>query len=351
MRDFKALYGVDLAATVCPACDRAFLVAPASLPQRCPHCLDETLDEIENSDQLPPTPAPELVVPFGVSADDLAQQIKAFANSYRFTPPDLTPEKLKSRLTPQYLPVWLVDCKVSTKWQAEVGFDYEVVSHSEAYRGGRWQTTERRKTRTNWEPRVGELDRQYDNMRANALDEHAELVNPLGKFKAWEAVAYNSAEHAQSALFRLPNRNSIDAWNDVVPEALQRTEKDCMTAASGQHIRQFHWSPTFGDQHWTTLLLPVYTTYYLDDHGNQIALLVHGRSGQLMGPKVASMALAKRTSLIITAVALLCILLVALSYVGVTGDALLVLMCPAVLLGLAAIWPIVYASNLNSKRE
>lgn len=351
MRNFSELYGVDLTATVCPTCDRAFLVDTEALPHNCPHCLETTLVAIEQTDELPPTPQPELVVPFGVSAENLTQQVNQFTNSYWFTPPDLTPANLQSRMTRQYVPVWLVDCDVSTRWQAEVGFDYDVLSHSEAYGSGGWQTTEKRKTRTNWEPRVGELTRHYDNMRAPALEEHSQLVKPLGKFKIWEAVEYDSAEHAQSVLFRLPNRISADAWSDVVPTALQRCEKDCMAAASGQHIRQFHWEPTYQNHHWTSLLLPLYTTYYLDDEGNQIPLTLHGRSGNVIGRKVASIQLAKRAALVIGAIALILLFLVALGFMGVANEGIMLLMCPAMLLGLAAIWPFIYVSNLNSKTE
>ena len=351
MRDYSKLYGVNLVATVCPNCDRAFLVQPETASHPCPHCLNVSLEPITDTDRLPPTPAPELVVPFNVSAAQLDQQVQGFAKSFYFTPPDLTTENLRARLTKQYLPVWLVDCDIVTRWQAEVGFDYEVVSHSEAYSGGRWQTTEKRKVRINWEPRVGELSRHYDNLRAPALEEHATLVHPLGKFKIWDAEVYNSAEHASAAIFRLPNRQSADAWTDVVPQALQRCEKDCMAAASGQHIRQFHWDPAYSEHHWTSMLLPVFTTYYLDDEQNQIPLLIHGRTAKMIGRKVGSMQLARRTSMIMGAVALFLLLLITIAYVGGFGESTLLLMCPMIFLVLAALGPLVYVSNLNSKTE
>ncbi|MGB1251643.1 MAG: hypothetical protein ACPG8W_13580 [Candidatus Promineifilaceae bacterium] len=350
MRNFSELYGVELDATICPTCDRSFLTA-ADATQRCPHCLDVTLTTIEHTDELPPTPAPELVVPFDVSAEKLTRTIRDFANSYRFTPTDLTPANLQSRLIKQYLPVWLVDYDVSTRWQAEVGFDYEVISHSEAYNGSGWQTTKKRKVRVNWEPRVGELTRHYDNMRAPALDEHDQLVQPLGKFRFWDAVAYDSAEHAQSVLFRLPNREATDAWSDVEPQALQRCEKDCLNATSGQHIRQFHWAPTFSEHHWTSLLLPVYTTYYLDDDQNEIPILIHGNSGKMLGNKVPSLRLAKRASMITVGIALVLLLLFALAAFGILGEGFLPLIFPIVLMGFAAAWPLIYVSNLNSRLE
>jgi hypothetical protein len=78
---------------------------------------------------------------------------------------------------------------------------------------------------------------------------------------------------------------------------------ECEQACQGQHFREFRWQADYHNQHWTLLLLPVYTTYYLDDEDRPYPLLIHGQTGRLSGQRQASMRRARRTTLTIAAVA------------------------------------------------
>jgi hypothetical protein len=51
------------------------------------------------------------------------------------------------------------------------------------------------------------------------------------------------------------------------------------------------------------LLLPLYSTYYLDDDKQPQPILIHGQNGRLSGRRQASMQRARRASLIIAGVA------------------------------------------------
>ena len=344
-------WGRPLQAAICESCDWRYLV-PAEHPLgRCPHCSRAALtplgDEVE---ALPTVRPPELVVPFAVSPEALERGVETFADGIPFPPADLNAEALKSRLEKVYLPGWLVDVEVEALWEAESGFDYQVVSHEERYddhRGG-WITREVEETRTRWEPRVGRLTRTYDNVPAPALEEDARLKERLGAWDEGAREPYQPAATAE-ALVALPDRTPEDAWSAAVPAVRQR-------AAAADHFRQFRWTPEYGKRNWSLLLLPAYATAYEDGEGQAHALLVHGQTGRIHGPRRASMRRARRVSLVVGLVALVILALgMAMVAAGLMVPPLAALGVVAVLValvvGIGALVPMLLAWQFNRGQE
>ncbi len=288
---------------ICQACDWRYLVPEGAAPAICPHCASSELARLE-AGEAEAGYEPELVVPYVVSDAALAAQIAQFAQGIPFPPPDLDPAILGKRLQRLYLPMWLVDSDVAARWSAEVGFDYEVVSHQERYADGAgWRTNEVEETRIRWEPRVGTLQRRYENRAAPAQEAYHALQHVLGTFRLSDAVAF-TPDVLDTALMCLPDRTSETAWPDAELGLRQSAAQECQDAAKASHIREFRWTPVYGEKHWTLLLLPVLATAYLDDDGQPQRVLVNGQTGQVYGAKRGSMARAGHRSLIIGAVAL-----------------------------------------------
>ena len=103
----------------------------------------------------------------------------------------------------------------------------------------------------------------------------------------------------------LPNRSRQDAWQQALPALQYVAADECRKASEADHVRQFDWSPKFDKQHWTLLLQPIATTYYLDDEQKAKPMLIHGQSGQIYGIRSASMKKAKRVSTTILIIALI----------------------------------------------
>lgn len=310
-----ATWQADLEAAICESCDWRYLRPAGSLPQQCPHCFQSELTSLpELAEAERAARPPELVLPFTVSEEHVSQMIQAFASGIRFAPVDLTPQNLLARLQKVYLPMWLVDSDVAATWQAEVGFDYEAISHRDRFdqnRGG-WVSEEITETRIRWEPRLGRLTRHYDNIVAPALEEHASLQQRLGPYELTTAQPYQPQAVA-GCLIRLPNRPPADAWPEAVPELHLQASDECRRACQGDHFRDFRWQADYQGHHWTLLLLPVYTTFYRDDTQTPIPILIHGQAGRLSGRRQASMKQARRATLMIIAVA---VVIFALSLVG-----------------------------------
>jgi hypothetical protein len=351
-------WSVELENALCEHCDWSYLLPKGSLPQRCPHCFQANLSPWGGSlEDLPHIHPPELVLPYILSAGRLAQAVEKFAGGIPFAPEDLSIHNLQARLRRLYLPMWLVDAEVQATWQAEAGFNYNVVSHQDHFeenRGG-WTSRQIEEGRIRWEPRLGKLDRTYQNIAAPALEENQRLKSALDSYDLSAASAYQP-NLLESAYVRLPNRATQDAWSDAKPALQSAAADECRQAAGADHIRQFSWNPEYHNQNWTLLLLPLYTTYYQDDQGQPQAVLVNGQSGQISGRRRASMKRAQRTALgILIASIILFLISLGIAALAVALPILLALgvigLVLALLLGLGAIYPLasVWWFNGNHK--
>ena len=334
---------------ICENCDWSYLTdrdTEASLV--CPHCYRANLTRLD-ADDLPQAAAPELLSPFQINKEQVQAALGKFARSFWLPPTDLKSGKLATRLRRVFVPAWLVDSDVSASWQAEAGFDYQVVSHQEKFANGSWVTAEVKETKIRWEPRLGQLQRRYENVRAPALEDFEEIREKLGAFDSGSASTYRP-EAIKGALVRLANRDRGDAWPDTQPRFRQLAAEECRKAIQSDHFRQFGWQPEFSNQRWSLFLAPLYSTWYLDDDGQAVPVLLNGRSGQIHGLKRASMKRAKKyTRNLAILAAIFFLASIALLLVDPTLG--LLSLALTVLLGLGAITPVAYASQFNRREQ
>jgi hypothetical protein len=353
--NLNSTWGIKLQPAICEACDWRYLLPPQRPAQQCPHCLKAELVPLEDEHigDLSFDYPPELLLPFTASTETLNQSIQQFAGGIWFAPGDLNPQNLKARLQRVYLPVWLVDRRVQATWQAETGFNYDVVSHRDSFdeKKGGWNSKQITETRIRWEPRLGRLNRTYHNIPAPALEEHLELVRRLGQYNLKAGQPYQ-ADSINQALIRLPNRSPTDAWPDAIPALQTSAIEECQQAAQADHIRDFRWAPDYQDQNWTLMLLPAYMSYYLDDQRTPQPVLIHGQTGLFSGPRRASMKRAQRAAIIIAIIATviftLSVLVAGASFFVpplfiVAGLGLVV----AIIIGMLAIAPVIIAWQFN----
>jgi hypothetical protein len=271
----------------CPSCFQARAV-PGTAPPRCE--------------------PPEQVVGYQVTDRQLAGILKRWSAGIWFRPSDLTPAVLARRARRYLVPQWLVDGRVEGAWRADVGFDYQVVSSQDQYRDGMgWRSQEVKETRVRWEPRVGRLERTYENVPAPALDDHRRWMARLGGFDLDAREPYRP-ESIAAATVRVPSLEPEAAWPGVKSAFDRQAEAECRTAAGADHIRDFTLDAEYGELNWTQLLLPAYLTWY--EEGGQVwPVLVNGQSGRLNGVRRASARKARNVSLILGAVGILLFLL------------------------------------------
>lgn len=351
-------WAIDMDVVTCENCDWRYMQPrlqprPAKQPALCPHCWQEKLAVTGDLEEAPYPYPPELVVPFNLSDATLQDAVQRFARGVPYAPDDLNYLTLRSRLAQVYLPAWLVDASIEADWQAESGFNYEVVSHQEHYSdsGRGWQTRQVREPRIRWEPRLGRVRRKAQNISAPALEQAASLQQALGNFDTTLAQPYQS-RFIEAASVRLPDRSTQDAWPEAAAGFQHWAEEQVRLACGADHLRRFRWQARFDQLHWTLLLQPAYTTYYLDDDRQPQTVLIHGQTGQVTGNRRASMRRAQRTSLIFVIIGLvLSILGLVFGGLSIVMPALMPLAAGGLLLGiptlLAALIPIGIAWDFN----
>lgn len=351
-------WGMTLQAMICERCDWRFLAPAGAAPLRCPHCFQANLSPLPpESKQIGQENPPELVAPFSLNSPMLAAAVQRFASGIPFPPADLVADKLTSRMARLYLPMWLVDTQAQANWQAETGYNYQVVSHQDSYNDhqGGWSSRQVEETRIRWEPRLGQLARSYHNVAAPALEQHRQIQAALGSFKLDSARPFEP-EMIQGAYVRLPDRPAQDAWGDALPVLYGLAAEECRQAAGADHIRKFAWQAEFPDQHWSMLLLPVYATYYLDDDQQPQPVQLNGQNGQISGSRRASPKRARRAALGLLGASALAflvgMLLIALSVLlPVLMIVAVVALAICLLLGAGALVPPLMAWNFNRKPE
>ncbi len=348
MQEIEKYWGRPLQATICENCDWDYMLPPDQELPTCPHCYGQTLTHLPAVD-VRQNGVPELVVPFSVREAAVEKKLNQFSRQFYFSPTDLQARNLIGRLRQVYIPAWMVDSDVNAVWQVEAGFDYQVVSHQEKFAGDSWHTQEVKETKVRWETRKGKLQRRYDNVRAPALDDIRDVRGRLGAFDSDGAVPYEPTI-LEGSMIRLPNRDPEDAWSDTHPTFKVLAAEECRHAARADHIRQYKWQAEYTNQNWSLLLLPLFSTWYVDDDGRPQAVLLNGRTGQIWGVMRASMKRARRFTILLGVFAVLLFLLtIILAFWEPSLAFLSALLGFGV--GLGAIWPIIYVSRFNRHRS
>jgi len=298
---------------------------------------------------------PERILPFKTSKAHLPSIYSGFAASIWIRPKDLMPEILLERTQPIFWPLWLVDCDVVGQWQMEAGFDYQVESAKETYSNGQWVSRKQIENRIRWEPRVGEVDTHVDNVPVPALEEVQKRQKMTGPYPLDKAQDYDPAA-VGSAILEVPDLPPAEAWPFALPEINKTLAKLVTRAASAQHQRNFAIKANYQHQHWTQFLLPMYTTYYLDDDGKPQVLFINGMNGSIQGPRPASQKRGQKIAGILAAIA------GGLFLLALIGFLLTAIFPPVSLLaaflgvlglgaGIAAIVPLVWISQWNRQQQ
>ncbi len=343
-----ALWYAPLQPAACAHCGLVHLVPAARLGQRCPACSGALL--VAQPAPVRPEP-PELALPFRVTPAQAGAALETWARAVWLRPAELNGPLLQQRLTPMYVPMWLVDAEVAGAWSTQAGYAYEVASTNENFQAGQWVTRHVKETRLRWEPRAGRVQRAYANVAAPALEDHARLVQRLGQYPLEAAQPYAPGSLGSAAV-RLPSLTPEAAWPFARARLDEQVAADLQAAAGAQKLEQLKLAVHYQRQHWTQLLLPVYATTYQDEAGAWHAVHLNAHTGQIAGTRRASQRLGWQWSAVIAAIAIVLFLLAAaLTALGALLPPIIalggLLMLVSFAVGLAAPLPAVWAWRFN----
>jgi hypothetical protein len=348
----ESVWGISLIVAGCLKCGQAFLVDESRIGQYCPHCAQGIL---QTQPARLRTEPPELLIPFRKNRQEISAILQKFIRPVRLRCPDFTFENLLQRVTPVYWPMWLVDTDLKGDWRAEVGYDYQVKSSQESYSSSGWHSHDVLETRVRWEPRLGFLERHYDNVVSPALTAHSTLARNLGSYHQQEAIPYQ-AEQITHAVLQIPDLQPDNSWPQAQTQLEMHASADCQQAAQGQHIRSFQINPTYSSLNWTQQLQPMYVSFYKDDEGQPHPVWINGQSGAIAGKRLASQKAGWKWAGILAGVA---IVLFLLSLGSFAATPILPLLSLAGILfiilafgsAVAAIFPIVWPWQWNRQQD
>jgi hypothetical protein len=345
-------WGQALQPAGCRVCDQVHLVDAASIGKPCPNCGRGKL-EAQSARMRPETP--ELVIPFRKNHEDFRLSLEQFVRGVWITPDDMTTEKMLARAMPVFVPMWLVDGTVDGDWQAECGYDYQVESTRQNYANGQWVEQKVIETRQKWEPRMGKIQRRYDNITVPAMSDQERLTAWMGAYNIRQSVSYDIQKVAKACL-RVPDLPPEDAWNQAKGGLDMAAGLECQQAAGAQHIRNVIIHADYQQLNWTQLLLPMLVTWYQDDTGMAHPVYINGQSGKAGGVRMASQRKGWRITGIIGAMAVAILLFAGvLALVGTVVPPMLAVAgfvaLAALLIGVTAIVPAVWPWQWNRKQK
>jgi len=348
----QTIWGTDRQPAGCPQCMRVFLVPSDQIGSQCPFCRQGHLTS--QSARIRPG-EPEKYLPFLVTHARLLTIYKNFVSGVWIKPQDLTPEKLLERTKPVFWPLWLVDSDIKGQWRMEAGFDYQVESTKEYFQDGRWISRKQVEGRIRWEPRLGEIAARVDNVAAPALEDHRNRIRMAGDYPMENMQDVDLADLGQVPV-ECPDLPPEDAWPLAKPLIDRAAGKICQEAAGAQHQQNFAIQVEYPRKNWTQFLMPVYTTYYLDDEGQPQILMINAQTGAIQGPRLASRKRGLQIAGILAAAA------GALLFLALIGLLLTMVFPPAGIIGallgilgfgvgISAIIPAVWPGQWNRKQQ
>lgn len=342
----------SLTPTRCDHCGQAYYMPQGVTKANCPACAVGKLQPDDNTPVLLPI---EFTLPAELSSNALSEIFNRLVKGVWLAPDDFKPTHLNSRCKKVFWPMWMVDCRVSGQWQAEMGFDYQVKSSKEHYSGSSWQTQELLENRIRWEPRLGTLDRPYHNQTVPALTQHELQLKRLGRYDLSKAIQVQPDQLAD-ALIEKADLTTGQVWNQAQSGINAAAADECRQASEAQHVRNFELSAKYNDKSWSQLLLPMFATWYQDDKGNAQVVLVNAQTGKIFGKRMASQKKGARIAGITFLLALGLLLLGLLtSLLSRYADAFLIVSVLLFLLGgliaIGALVPLIWPWQWNMRQK
>ncbi len=247
----------------CQQCGATTIFPVGQTSGECPFCASTVLVAAREDEAILP---PQAIIPMAFEAEAMKKKFRKWLGSGFFAPDDLAKLTKGGGLHAAYIPFWVFEATVTTKWQAQVAEGY----------GNNKQ----------WIPRTGnhtfffgdELIFGTKQLPRDLLGKAQPFdLNYLVEYKpeylaGWPAATYDVAL----------SEASLDARERMVNKAKRQLQ---YKAAPGQEMRDLQISGSeFGGVTYKQILLPLWLGLYVY-RGKRYRILINGQSGKVAGDK------------------------------------------------------------------
>jgi Zn finger protein HypA/HybF involved in hydrogenase expression len=253
----------------CQSCQAVSVLDPTRVGQRCDFCGSAQLLPYEDTREAF---TPESLLPLKVSESQSRELIRAWYRRQWLAPNKLASKALTDTAKGIYLPYWTFDARAHARWTADSGTYYYTRE------GGK------RVRKVRWTPASGELDHTFDDeLVAASKGVHPGLLRGVEPFPTGTLVPYDPGYLAGWTV----ERYQIDL---VTAAARSREQMEatlrrlCGAQVPGDTHRNLVVQPTFSDQRFKHILVPLWLlTYIYGKKSYQVA--VNGVTGRITGDR------------------------------------------------------------------
>jgi hypothetical protein len=251
----------------CQSCQAISVFDEKRVAQRCDFCGSPS---ILAADDVTSPIRPSSLLPFKVAQG--REDIRRWYGSHFWAPNALGQKALTDTLHGMYLPYWTFDAHAECPWEAEAGYDYTTTDSK-----GNTQTE------TRWEYASGHISRAFDDLLVPASKGvHTKLLDDLQPFPTTTDLVPYDPGYLSGWVVEQYQIDLVQAAEDSRGRMHSQLSSDCAKEVPGDRHRNLRISPSYSNQTFKHVLLPVWLlTYTYGTKNYQVT--VNGSTGKITG--------------------------------------------------------------------
>jgi DNA-directed RNA polymerase subunit RPC12/RpoP len=264
----------------CNSCGAVITFVPPETAKECDFCGAKIVAQPKAAD---PLVAPEGVLPFSITNQQAAANLRAWISSRWFAPNALKEFARPDKIDSIYIPYWTYDAYTTSHYSGERGeYYYETEWYTETDAQGNRQQRSRQVRKTRWYSVSGTVERWFDDVLVPATKSLP--VHYIEKLEPWDFVELKAYEPAYLA------GHKAQTYQVALDEGFERFKQiaagfidgDVRNDIGGDEQRIHDVATHYSAITFKHLLLPVYAGAYR--FNNKVyQIVINGRTGVVQG--------------------------------------------------------------------
>lgn len=225
---------------------------------------------------------PQYVLPFKIASSDAENYFKNWLKKRWFAPNTLSRlARVEEALKGIYYPYWTYDAQTNTWYQGLRGDNYTVQVQSKDSEGN---TVTRTETRIRWSPRIGDVERFFDDLLVPGSASLPEkLSSQLQDWNLEDLVDYNPAVLSgfKSESYSVNLREGFEKAKKKMDAQIQQ---DIRKDIGGDHQKITQFKVQYSELSFKYIQLPLWTLLY--KFGKKYyRVIINGQNGKMSGER------------------------------------------------------------------
>lgn len=260
----------------CKECGATVQYEPNVTTAKCLFCDSSYVAPHESSTKAI---RPESLIPFQIDKAAASKRFSEWIGRLWFRPSDLKQRAKLENLDGVYIPYWVYNAHVHSRWTADAGY-YEYVTVTKRDSEGKERTVQERRIR--WVPASGQREDDYRDLLVCASSGlPSRFVARIENFNCASLVPYNpgylAGWRAEEYVIGLQ-----EGWDRCSQRIAAEQYRRCAADVPGDTHRALSVNNSFSNVTWRHVLLPIWIAAYRYRQ-KAYRFVVNGQTGQLAG--------------------------------------------------------------------